>query len=113
MSEELVKPEKVLPADYCGKEEMKLSRSLDDEDNPRLRLNIPAGMAIYEIFDDKNGPPLLVIVCRADFEIPALGILEKAKILLMNFQVKLDKKLDLTKGVKNLVTLLRGGIARA
>ena len=97
---------KILPGDYCDKESYKVGINQDDEDNPRLRFNLPADKLFIEV--TKTQPPYLVVVVRADRELVALGLLEKAKVMLMQFQLNLTPALSLTRGVMNAVPFLRG-----
>lgn len=75
---------------------------LDEGKNPRLitKVNQPAGHAFFELIEgSKDGPPLIVIVARADRELMTVGALEKAKIMVMNYQKRSDVKAKLADGV--------------
>jgi hypothetical protein len=92
-----------------SKEEYKVEIVVDEADNPRLKLDIPANKMFIEITN--TDPPYIVTVSRADQEIQSLGLLEKAKYAVEVFQVKINKKLSLTKGVAQGLSLIKGGSA--
>lgn len=97
---EIVKP------DYVPKDEYTVAINTEENDNPRLKLNVPADLMFLQLTDTK--PPYIVAIARADSEVSALGILEKAKMLVTVSQPKFHAGAALTQGVKQLVPLLGG-----
>lgn len=82
-----------------------LCKEGDLVDNPRLLLNMPAGVMMMEITDSK--PPYLVVVCRADQEVQGLGLLEKTKDMLKSFTATMNPvRNELVRGVKEASAIL-------
>lgn len=103
MNEE-VKGNKILDPDYLPKGEMEIEaewKDVGEEDNVRFKakVNIPAGCALFQIVESQ--PPMLVVMVRADKDLVALGVLEKAKFLVHAYQAKIDPKVELTRGVRS------------
>ncbi len=92
-----------LPAEECNWEAA--VKPLDEGTNPRLilKLNMPMRAPFYSILEVKGMPPLAVCVVRADMDIPALGVLEKLKIMVHQLQRKLNIGAKLSAGVTDAV----------
>lgn len=88
-----------MPAGECAWEAN--VKNLDEGTNPRLvlKLNLPMRAPFYSILEVKGMPPLAVCVVRADMDIPALGVLEKLKIMVHQLQRKLSIGSKLSIGV--------------
>jgi uncharacterized protein (UPF0128 family) len=72
-------------ADYYKPEEQHYdikSKSFDEGKNVRLmvNLNINAGIPYTQILDTNGGPPLLIVVVRADTRVTAYGVLKEAEV---------------------------------
>ncbi len=80
-------------------------KPLDEGLNPRLliNLNLPMTAPFLAILEVKGMPPLAVCVVRADMDIPALGTLEKLKIMVHQLQRKLNIGAKLSVGVTDAV----------
>lgn len=99
---------KILDPDWMPKGECAWEaavKSLDEGANPRLivKLNLPMTAPFYSILEVKGMPPLAVCVVRADLDIPALGVLEKLKIMVHQLQRKLNVGAQLSVGVTDAV----------
>ncbi len=93
---------KLLKPDHLEQEEYKVELDISaGQENPRLKVDIPCTKAVIEITETK--PPFLVIVCRADNEIMAYGLLEKAKQAIQFFQSKINPVSKLLKGVREML----------
>lgn len=95
---------KILDPDWMPPEECAWEaavKNLDEGANPRLvlKLNLPMRAPFYSILEVKGMPPLAVCVVRADLDIPALGVLEKLKIMVHQLQRKLSIGSKLSIGV--------------
>ena len=104
MSEKGEGTKKVLDPDWMPPEECAWDaavKSFDENQNPRLilKLNLPMRAPFYSILEVKGMPPLAVCVVRADLDIPALGVLEKLKIMVHQLQRKLSIGSKLSIGV--------------
>ena len=94
----------ILDSDWMPPEECAWEaavKPLDEGTNPRLilKLNVPMRAPFYSILEVKGMPPLAVCVVRADMDIPALGVLEKLKIMVHQLQRKLSVGSKLSIGV--------------
>lgn len=98
--------ERVLKADSLPPDQYAINMDLSEVGNPRLKMNMPIDKALIEITDTK--PPLLVVVCRADIEVQAFGMLEKAKFMVLSAMKKLNSQAGLTAGVREMAKLLGG-----
>lgn len=99
---------KILDPDWMAPGECSweaVAKPLDDGKNPRLilKLNLPMTAPYYSILDIKGLPPLAVCVVRADLDIPALGVLEKLKIMVHQLQRKISIGAKLSVGVTDAV----------
>lgn len=96
----IIKPQQSEPAEY--------TLSLEPNDGkPRLKLDMPADKMFIEVTE--TDPPYMVVVCRADMEVQALGLLEKAKWAVLNFQaMRAGLRANLTKGVRSMARNILG-----
>lgn len=89
-------------------------KPLDDGQNPRLivKLNVSVKQPFYSILEAPGLPPLAVCVVRADLDVPALGVLEKLKIMVVQMQKKFNLGSKLSEGVREAATkdLTKGAI---
>ena len=84
-----------LDEDWAPAEEAKWElkgKNYEDGKNPRfvLKVNAPTTAPYMQIITPKEGPPLAVIIVRADLEIPALGVLAKMNTMIQQFQRKME-----------------------
>ena len=91
---------KLLGPDYLPNDEASVRINAEDQNNPRLLMNIPANKIFINITDSK--PPMLVVVVRADNIISAKGALMHAHDFLMAAEPELIGRTALTQGVKEV-----------
>ena len=99
---------KLLHPDWMPAEDVKWEANVhqfDEGKNPRLVLSLNMSMRapFYSILEVKGMPPLAVCVVRADLDIPALGVLEKLKIMVHQLQRKISIGSKLSAGVTDAV----------
>ncbi len=103
MSEKKILDPDWMPQGECAWEAA--VKPLDEGKNPRLivKLNLPMTAPFYAILEVPDMPPLAVCVVRADLDVPALGVLEKLKIMVHQLQRKISVGSKLSIGVTDAV----------
>ncbi len=105
---------KLVGSDWVSNDESTVGLDATDQENPRLRINVPANKMFIEVTE--TNPPYVIVVARADNPVAAKGCLAHAHDMLLLLEHKVNKVAALSLGVseaagKDLTKKLTEGVA--